>query len=108
MIPIALIAGGVLLLAIIGASLYGAATLPPGAQVPLHFGPAGYNRWLPKNVGLVIWPALGAAVYVIVVVTGRAKFVHGSPAVGLIVALGVILATQIGSLAVALTRSRRS
>ena len=108
MSPTTLITGGALLLAIIGVSLYGGATLPPGAQVPVHFGPGGYNRWLPKKTGLVIWPALGAVVYLIVVVTAHDKGIHGSPAVGLTVALVVILVTQIGALAVAFTRVRRS
>jgi hypothetical protein len=75
--------------------------------VPIHFGPGGYNRWLPKKTGLVIWPALGAIVYVIVLATAHDKGIHGSPATGITVALCVILATQIGALAVALICSRR-
>jgi hypothetical protein len=105
MSPIALIIGGVLLCAIIGVSLYGAATLPPGAQVPIHFGPGGYNRWLPKKAGLALWPALAVVVYVVVVVTGD-KGIHGSPATGLTIGLGVILVTQIGALAAAVGRGR--
>jgi|ERR1700691_2409727 hypothetical protein len=108
MSPVTLIIGGVLLLAIIGVSLYGAVTLPPGAQVPIHFGPAGYNRWLSKKVGLASWPTLAAVVYVIVVATAHDKGIHGSPAIGLTIALGVILAAQIGALTVAVTRGRRS
>jgi hypothetical protein len=108
MSPITLITDGVLLFAIIGISLYGGATLPPGAQVPVHFGPGGYNRWLPKKTGLAMWPALGAVVCVIIVVTAHDKGIHGSPAVGLTVALVVIMATQIGALVVALTRVRRN
>jgi hypothetical protein len=107
MSPITLIIGGALLLAIIGVALYGAATLPPEAQVPVHFGPGGYNRWLPKKTGLALWPGLAAVVYVIVVATAGDKGIHGSPATGLTIALGVIMATQIGALAVAFSRSRR-
>jgi hypothetical protein len=107
MSPAVLIIGGVMLLAIIGVSVYGALTLPPGAQVPVHFGPAGYNRWLPKKTGLALWPALSVVVYVIVVATAHSKAIHGSPAVGLIVALGVILVTEIGALTAALSRGRR-
>jgi hypothetical protein len=105
----ALIIGGALLLAMICVSLYGAAALPPGAQLPVHFGPAGYNRWVPKSMGLVIHPALGAVVFVIIVVTVRDHQTRGglSPAAGLGIALGVLLIAQIGALAVALTRSRR-
>jgi hypothetical protein len=45
---------------------------------------------------------------VIIVATARDKGIHGSPATGLTVALVVFMATQIGALAVALTRGRRS
>ena len=36
-----LIIDSALLLGIVGVSLYGRATLPAGARLPLHFGPAG-------------------------------------------------------------------
>jgi hypothetical protein len=106
----ALIIGGALLLAMICVSLYGAAALPPGAQMPVHFGPAGYNRWVPKNTGLVLYPALGVVAYAIIVVTVRDHQTHGGlgPAVGLSVALGIMLVAQVGALTVALTRNRRS
>ncbi len=105
----ALIIGGALLLAMICVSLYGAAALPPGAQMPVHFGSGGYNRWVSKSTGLVIHPAAGAVVYAIIVVTVRDHDTHGGlgPAAGLSIALGVLLIVQIGALAVALTRSRR-
>jgi len=110
MSPTALIIGGALLLAMICVSLYGAVTLPPGAQLPLHFGPAGYNRWVAKNTGLILWPALGVVVYAIIVGTVREHATHGGPgpAAGLSIALGLMLIAQIGALTVALTRSRRS
>jgi hypothetical protein len=38
-------------------------------------------------------------VYVIILVAGHSQQVHGSPAVGLGIALGVMLVTQIGALA---------
>lgn len=104
MSPTTLVIGGALELAIICLSLYGAVTLPPGAQIPLH-GAGGYNHWLPKGIGLALWPVLGVAVYVIILVTEHSQQVHGSPAVGLIVALGVMLAAQIGALARARNRS---
>jgi hypothetical protein len=106
----ALIIGGALVLAIICVSLYGAATLPAGARVPIHFGPVGYNNWLPKNVGLTIWPTLGAVIYVILAITIHDHQTHGGlgPAAGLSIALGVMLIAQIGALAVARNRSRRA
>jgi uncharacterized membrane protein len=102
-----LIIDGALLLAMIGVSFYGLASLPPGAQVPVHFGPGGYNRWVSKSTGLTMWPATGVLVYVILIVTSRDPGTHGSPATGLTIALVVILVTQIGALAVALGRNRR-
>jgi hypothetical protein len=106
----ALIIGGALLLAMICVSLYGAATLPPGAQLPVHFGPAGYNRWVAKNTGLVLYPAAGAVVFGIIVGTVLDHQTHGGlgRTVGLSLALGVMLAAQIGALTIALTRNRRS
>jgi hypothetical protein len=106
----ALIIGGVLLLAMICVSLYGASALPPGAQMPAHFGPDGYNRWVAKSAGLVLYPVLGAVVFTIIVVNVRDHHTHGGlgpgPTIGLSVALVVMLAAQIGALAVALRRSR--
>jgi hypothetical protein len=104
-----LITGGALLLAMICVSLVGAVVLPAGAQMPVHFGPGGYNRWVSKNTGLVLHPAFGAVVYAIIVVTVHDHQTHGrlGPAAGLSIALGVVLIAQIGALAVALGRSRR-
>jgi hypothetical protein len=104
-----LIIGGALLLAMICVSLLGAVLLPPGAQMPVHFGPAGYNRWVPRNTGLVLHPAFGVVVYAIIVVTVRDHQTHGGlgPAAGLSIALGVVLIAQIGALMVALNRSRQ-
>jgi hypothetical protein len=106
MSPITLIDGG-LLLAMIGVSLYGKVALPSGAQIPVHFGPGGYNRWVSKNVGLTMWPALGVLVYVILIVTSHDPGTHGSPTTGLTIALSIMLVTQVGALAVALSRGRR-
>jgi len=106
----ALIIGGALLLAMISVSLYGAAALPPGAQMPVHFGPAGYNRWVPKNSGLILHPAAGAVVFAIIFLTVRDHQTHGGlgPAVGLSIALGIMLISQIGAMTVALARNRGS
>lgn len=106
-----LIIDGVLLLGMIGVSLYGAARLPDGAQVPIHFGPGSYNNWVSKNIGLVLWPAAGMVVYVILIITHRSGQASGRSgsglAVGLTVALVVMLVTQVGALRVAFSRSGR-
>jgi len=100
---------GALLLAMIGVSLYGMAALPSDAQIPVHFGPTGYNRWVSKNAGLVMWPGLGVLVFVVLIVATRGQRANGGtgPTIGLTVALAVMLVTHIGALAVALARSRR-
>jgi hypothetical protein len=46
-----LVIDSLLLLGMVGVSLYGASALPPGARVPIHFGPGAYNNWVPKQVG---------------------------------------------------------
>ncbi len=102
----------VLLLGIIGVSLRGAAILPAGAQLPMHFGPGGYTNWRPKNVGLVMCPAVGVVVFVILVTTARnqqANSGHGLPLpIGLTVALAILLANQVGAIRAALKRSGRN
>ena len=102
-----LIIDSLLLLGIVGVSLYGASALPPGAKVPIHFGPASYNNWVPKNVGLIMWPAGAAVLYVVLVITARneqAAGGKGGAAIGLAAALVVVLITQAGALRVARNR----
>jgi hypothetical protein len=49
-----LIIDSLLLLGIVCVSLYGASALPPGAKVPIHFGPAS------------AWPVPGGVVALII------------------------------------------
>ena len=59
--------GGVLvLLAMVGISVYGWRTLPPDARVPLHRGPGGFGNWQPKALALITYPVGGAVVFAIV------------------------------------------
>jgi hypothetical protein len=53
-----------------------------------------------------MWPAGGAVIYVILVITARSEQATGGSgtAVGLTIALLVILITQVGALRVALNR----
>ena len=108
MSPTALIIGGALVLAMICVSLYGAASLPPGARMPLHSGPAGFNQWVPKSTGLILYPAGGAAIFAIIAVAVHGHQTHGGlgPAGGVFIALGVLLASQIGALTIARNRNR--
>ena len=97
-----------LLLGTIGVSLYGAVVLPPTAQWPLHLGPAGYGNWVPRNVGLLMGPTVATVIFAILIVTAHSQTdgTSGLPT-GLIIALALMLANQIGALRAAQTRSTR-
>lgn len=109
---VTLIIGSVLLLGIVGVSVYGARVLPADAQLPLHLGPAGYTNWQSRNVGLLMWPLIAAAVWVIIAVSGgsqRPGSGHNLPLpIGLTIALGVMLVSHVGAVRAALNRSGRS
>jgi hypothetical protein len=104
-----LVIDSLLLLGMVGVSLYGASALPPGARVPIHFGPGAYNNWVPKSVGLLLWPLGGGVVYVILAVHARSQQADGGSGLpaGLTIALVVMLATEVGALRVALSRGGR-
>jgi hypothetical protein len=102
-----IVIAGVILLAMIGTSGYGWVTLPAGARVPVHFG-AGYNNFVPKRIGLVLHPAVGVLLFVIVLVAGRAHATHGpSFPVGVFLPLlmCLLLVVQAGAIRVARRRS---
>jgi hypothetical protein len=68
------VAGVIVLLAMAGISVYGWATLPSGARVPLHRGPGGYGNWQPKALALITYPVAGAVVFAVVLTaTSSAK-----------------------------------
>jgi len=101
-----LVAGGALLLAMIGVSWYGWITLPPDSRVPIHFG-ADYNNFVSKRLGLVVHPAAGALVYAISALaahsSAKARPVFILPLV--IFPLVILLTVQVGAIKVARTRS---
>jgi hypothetical protein len=98
-----LVIGGVILLAMIGVSWYGWITLPADARVPVHFG-AGYNNFVPKRLGLIVHPAVGALVYVITgVVTHHSA--KGPPVFILPGVMCLLLIVQVGAIRVARGRS---
>ena len=107
-----LIIDSALLLGIVGVSLYGRATLPAGARLPLHFGPAGYTNWQQKTIALVLWPATAVVLYVVLVVGSRSQHDAAgrglSLPIGLTIALALILVNYVGAVRAALNRSGRS
>jgi hypothetical protein len=106
-----LIIDSVLLLAILGLSVYGAVTLPAGAQLPMRYRLGGYANWMPKNAALLAWPALGVAVFAVMLTAGRSEHAgngHGLPlSVGLTVVLALMLVNHVGALRAALNRGGR-
>jgi hypothetical protein len=61
-----LVAGVLVLPAMVGISVYGWRTLPPDARVPLHRGLGGFGNWQPKALALITYPVGGAVVFAIV------------------------------------------
>ena len=96
--------GGALLAVMIAFSWYGAVTLPPTARVPVHWG-FRWGSYVPKRAGLIIWPALGALIYVVlgfVVPSSSHRPRHTwAPSVLMIVIMGAAVAFQAGALAAA-------
>jgi hypothetical protein len=100
--------GSVLLVVMLGVSVYAAVTLPHGAQVPVRRGLGGYSNWQPKRVGLALWSGGAVVVYVaILVIVGMAGWSNGrlSPAVTLPVAQLVLIFNQMGAVRAARSRS---
>ena len=105
-----LIIDAVLLIGIVGVSLYGATHLPAGARMPTHLGPGGYGNWQPKGFALVTYPLVGTGIFVYLAVTAKSHQQSGNTGlpIGLTIALAAILASQAGALRAALTSSGRS
>ncbi len=97
-----LIIGGVLLLAIVAASGWGAVVLPADARVAVHYGSENHQYLVSKRAGLLIWPALGVIVYgalgEIIASSLAAGWVPGVRDVLVPAVLVVVLAFQAGAL----------
>ena len=97
-----LIIGGMLLLAIVAASGWGAVVLPADARIAVHYGSENHQFMVAKRAGLLIWPALGLIVYGalggIVASHLAAGWVPGVRDVLVPAVLVVVLAFQAGAL----------
>jgi hypothetical protein len=100
-----LIVGGVFLLAMVIASVRGAVILPAGTRIPVHAGSVEHCYMAPKKAGLVIWPGAGAVAFGVLGGVGASSLAAGWTAgVRVVLApavLGVLLAFQVGALALA-------
>lgn len=94
--------GAVILFAMICVSWYGWITLPDNARVPVHFG-ITYNNFVSKRFGLVMYPAGGALVYVLVTAATHTSSATGANTSSYIIVpiMGVMLAVQVGAITVA-------
>jgi hypothetical protein len=68
MTTVSLVISGVVLAAMIAIAAYGWVTLPAEARVPVHHGIGSYGNFVPKTVGLILWPASGALIYALLAV----------------------------------------
>jgi hypothetical protein len=103
----ALVVGVLVLLAMVGISVYGWRKLPPDARVPVHRGPGGWGNWQPRARGLITYPVGGAVVFAVVLTaTSSAK----SSALELIapLALLVIFFTQYFAVMAAIRNAGRN
>lgn len=97
--------GAALLAGDICVSWYGWVTLPSDARVPVHFGPAAYNNFMSKRVGLIMHPAVAVVLFGVLVAVGQGGAANSGP-VFLPVIMGVLLITQAGAIKVARNRTR--
>jgi hypothetical protein len=84
------VAGVVVLLAMVGISAYGWVSLPSDARIPLHRGPGGWGNWQPKVTALITYP-IGAAVVFAIVVIATSSGKSGKTAAGIIAPLAVLV-----------------
>jgi hypothetical protein len=100
-----IIAAGVVALAMVGISAWGAVTLPPGALVPMHHGIGGFNNWQPKAIALIAYPVIGLLVCGVI----YASQSSGKPAATIIAPIALLLMafTQYRAIVAAIRRSGR-
>jgi len=100
-----LVVGGVLLLAMIAASGWGAVNLAADARIPVHCGSAEHCLLVSKRAGLVIWPAAGVLCYsVLGGIAGSGVAVNWVPGLRDVLVPAVIcvlLGFQVGALVLA-------
>jgi hypothetical protein len=100
-----LVVAGVFALAMIVVAVRAAIVLPAGARIPLHLGSVERCYLVPKRAGLVIWPAAGLLVSGVLggiaASSLAADWVPGVRYVLAPAAAGVLLAFEVGALAMA-------
>ena len=102
--------GALLLVVIVGISVYGAVTLPSDTRIPLHYGIGSYGNFASKTVGLIMWPVGGAVLYRIFVAVSehaiKPNHGGGSPAQFImLVVLALVAALECGAISLARGRA---
>jgi hypothetical protein len=97
----------VLVVAMVSASAFGALALPPNGMLPVDLGVGSGLSWMPKGIGLVLWPALGVGSYFLFRLAGAFGQMGPKSLVGLTIALALMLLAQSGSILVAINRRGR-
>ena len=57
------VVGGLLLIWMLVLTRRAWRTLPPGAQIPVHGGLGGWDKWRPKESALLVWPVVGGLIW---------------------------------------------
>jgi hypothetical protein len=88
---------------------YGAVTLRSDARVPIHFG-VSYNNFVPKRIGLVMHPAAGAVVLLLLAFASHGNSANSTSSKALpyflpVIIMCVLLAVQVGAIRMARRRS---
>jgi hypothetical protein len=100
--------GAAVLAAMLCVSWYGWVTLPDDARVPIHFGPAAYNNFVSKRTGLIMHPAAGVVVFIILIAVSAGTGAKAAAVPKFLpVVMGILLVTQAGAIWVARSRSGR-
>jgi uncharacterized membrane protein len=102
------LAGVIAIAAMIAISVYGAVTLPPGSQVPVHHGIGGYNNWQPKTLALISYPAIGVLVFGILFAATSGASGKSGPAVLAPIAMVVIAISEYGAVRAAIKQNGRT
>ncbi len=98
--------GSVLLVVMLGISVYAAVTLPPGARVPVRLRLSGYSNWQPKRLALGLWAGSAVVVYLAILAIVVAAGWNGRlwPALILPLAELVLVFNEMGAVRAARSR----
>ena len=103
-----LLLSGVILLAMVAVSAYGAVTLPPDARVRVHWPRSSYGEGASKRTGLLIWPVAGVVFEGFLLAVYASSHLHDRTGglVALLIAMCILLAFQTAAVAAARRKTK--